>query len=161
MSQRFHSKGCAYAARWRTGSTTGTLSTADASYLAGLIDGEGSIFLYRKRNGAALRVTITNTVREVLAWTATATGVGSIVVRKGNAKHKTSYFWQVNAQAAESLIVQVQPYLRIKAEQATLALDFQRRLRIPSDKADKVWQRHYLRRMQVLNQRGPNDLKAS
>ena len=61
----------------------------------------------------------------------------------------------MNSQAACSILEQVRPYLRIKAEQADLAMAFQRKLKVPAEKALKEWQEDWRWRMKGMNQRGP------
>lgn len=63
--------------------------------------------------------------------------------------------YQSNSEAAESILQQVRPYLRIKHEQADICLDAQERLRNPALKADRSWQYEYRDRVRALNQRGP------
>jgi hypothetical protein len=45
--------------------------------------------------------------------------------------------------------------LIVKKQQATLALDFMERIRVPAMKADRTWQLEYRERMKALNKRGP------
>jgi len=152
----FCSRMCARAAHWRTGSKAKDLTIAQAAYLAGLIDGEGSIMLYRRGVGAAMRVTVANTNRALLDWCAVTCGVGNIVaIRQRNAKHKPGGAWLVNSQAAASVLEQIRPYLVIKGEQADLAFAFQRKLKIPAEKAEKEWQEQWRQRMRGMNARGP------
>ena len=56
------------------------LSTSEAAYLAGLIDGEGSITLSRKYRGEnrQLGVSISNTDRRLLEWVLKVIGVGRV-----------------------------------------------------------------------------------
>src|SRR5438309_2313343 len=44
-----------------TGTTCAILSDVDAAYIAGLIDGEGTIMLYNHRQQVTLRVSVANT----------------------------------------------------------------------------------------------------
>jgi|SRR3990172_5298428 len=152
----FCSRLCAANARWRTGSTANDLTIPQAAYMAGLIDGEGSIMIYRRGKGAAMRVTVANTSRVLLDWCSETCGVGNIVTTKPKREqHKPGGMWLVNSQAAASLLQQIRPYLVIKAKQADLALDFQRKLKIPAEKAEKEWQEQWRRRMRGMNARGP------
>lgn len=130
----------------------------DAAYLAGFIDGEGSIMLVaRTTGGAHLRVTIANTDRPILDWVADVTGVGQTYLqRDATEKHKAGYAWRVAGDGAESLLLQIRPFLRIKARQADLALEHHARLRDPALKSDQSWQQANLLRMKELNRRGGN-----
>lgn len=147
---------CARRARYRSGTQSQTLTDTDAAYLAGFIDGEGSVMLYHRRDVAALRITASNTSRGVLDWIAMVTGVGQVVSHKRSSEiHKTPHWWQANAEAAESVLRQIRPHLKIKQEQADLALSVQERLRVPALKADRTWQQEAIAQMKALNKRGP------
>lgn len=155
----FCSRRCAANARWRTGSTSNALSAVDAAYLAGLMDGEGSVMLYRRKKdaaGSALRIAIANTNMILIDWCLSKTGVGNVLTKLGaNERHKTGYQWIANAQAAASVLVQIRPYLTIKAAQADLGIEFQRKMKIPADKVQKEWQQQWRERMCAMNARGP------
>jgi hypothetical protein len=83
------------------------ISSENAAYLAGLVDGEGSITLGRK-NATAFRypiVSIASTSIELLLWCKQKTGLGCITTKRlYRAHHKKSYHWVVAyAQAVEVL----------------------------------------------------------
>src|ERR1035441_7731027 len=81
------------------------LSDVDAAYLAGIMDGEGTIMIYKRgRAAAGMRITVANTFRPLLEWVVVATGCGSIVTKPGNEKHKPGHTWQCNSQAALSVL---------------------------------------------------------
>ncbi|MFN4218196.1 MAG: LAGLIDADG family homing endonuclease [Candidatus Bipolaricaulia bacterium] len=60
------------------------LTAAESAYLAGLIDGEGTITLARKYKGAHrhLLVSISNTERPVLEWVQRVIGAGRITTKR-------------------------------------------------------------------------------
>lgn len=129
--------------------------------MAGLVDGEGTIMLYRRRQYASLRLVVSNTNAAVLDWCADTTGVGDVQWKsRGNERHRPAGMWSANSDAAEGLIGQMLPYLVIKREQAELALDFRQRIRNPSDKSDPTWQQEYRLRMCAMNARGPKATEA-
>lgn len=103
-----------------------TLTPTDAAYLAGLIDGEGTITLTRKHlnENRQLAVTISNTERNLLEFTLDVVGAGKITgKRTTSTKHTPSYTYAVYNRQALALLKQVQPFLRTyKAERATLIL---------------------------------------
>lgn len=147
---------CASKAKYRHGAIARMLTTAEAAYLAGLIDGEGSIMLYMRRDVVAMMVTVTNTHVGLLNWVRDVTQVGAVCRQYAEtSQRKASGFWRCNAEAAAGLLVQVQPYLIIKGRQCALALDTQARLADPALKADRSWHAEYHRRMKALNHRGP------
>lgn len=147
---------CRYKARYRRSEKALVLSEAESAYIAGFVDGEGSILLYLRRDTASLRLSISNTKRHVLEWISERTGLGSIITREHeNLKHATSHNWQVNSEGAESVIEQIRPYMIIKTRQADLGLTVQSKLRNPALKADREWQKAAVIEMKLLNKRGP------
>lgn len=151
---------CRNLGRTRKSATCNELTPTQAAYLAGMVDGEGSFMLkpHNGRNGVLiLRVTIVNTHLGVLEWCKQVTGIGSVIPRTytGNTNQKTNYSWVVSSGSAASFVIQIQPYLIIKAAHAALALDACERLRIPALKADRTWQAEWRLKMQALNKRGP------
>lgn len=148
----------------------GRLSATDAAYLAGLIDGEGSIAVSRTHSNASAKackrgfayrasVTVTMTDLPILEWARITTGVGNICVKKVRSQnHKPAWTWSVWSIEAATLLSDILPYMRVKAEQARNLIEFQRAMRQPGSKglSDGEWARreaHYSR-SQLLNQRG-------
>ena len=159
-SQKFCSYSCADKARYRRGATCRKLNTTDAAYLAGFLDGEGSVMLISrgsKRESIGLRVVIAQSEksRHVLDWITEITGIGNITAKKAQNIHQDNGLtWTCHSRAAEGFLRQIAPFLRIKAEQAQLGIDFQSRLREPTYKADTVWQKETQNIMKDLNKRG-------
>lgn len=158
-SRRYCSDDCRNQARYRSGRHAKELHPIDAAYLAGFIDGEGSIILYmphQHTRAVSVKLAAANNHRAVLDWMVEVTGVGAVTRHyRRSEKHAEAWFYQANSEAAESIIKQIRPYLRIKQQQADLALETQARLRTPALKADRAWQEAYRARMQHLNRRGP------
>ncbi len=111
-----------------SGRRSNTLSVADAAYLAGLIDGEGTIGMaWRKPGSRAGRfqfhVVVNMTERDVLAWVAETTGLGNVTgpyARRGN--WHGFFRWAVQSAGAISVLEQIEPYLRVKCANARLAI---------------------------------------
>lgn len=97
------------------------MSAVEAAYLAGLIDGEGSITAVdRKTKGRmTYRLSVSNTFMPILEWCVKATAVGTIVVKKStNPKHKDSAWWQCYSWNAYDILRQTLPYMLLKDEKA-------------------------------------------
>ncbi len=156
--QIFCSIKCSSRARYRSGRKCKLLNPVDASYIAGFLDGEGCIMIYKRREDSyGFRVTITQSQKYafIMDWFLNTIGLGSKILKKREKEnHSNSHYWVCNAEAAESLLIQLLPYLKLKKEQALLGLNFQKRLRNPKLKADRKWQREYYLKMKELNQRG-------
>ena len=156
----FCSNECSFKARYRSGIKCKKLNEKDASYIAGFIDGEGSIFIYRrspKEKSYGIRVTVAQSIKgiSILEWLKEITGVGSIITREPEKKHHSKGAqWACNSEAAETLLEQVLPYLKLKVEQANMVLEFQRKLRDPKLKSNRSWQKEYRNQIKELNKRG-------
>jgi len=110
-------------ARYRTVSR---LTAVDAAYIAGIIDGEGTITLtamHRDEN-RRLVIGISNTERALLEFIKRATGAGRITNKRTTSqRHTPSYTYQIGARQALALLVQIAPYLRTyKSARAHLVL---------------------------------------
>lgn len=154
--QRFCSNRCQQLGRVRRGTACKELNTYHAAYLAGLIDGEGSIMLYMRGPGLQVRVMIANTHKGVLDWTKKVTGIGGVfAMHRMSEKHKQGYGWWTNGVSATTLLKQIRPYMHIKTVQADLAMEAGARLRNPTFKAERSWQEDFRSQMKELNRRGP------
>lgn len=108
------------------------ISETERSYLAGIIDGEGSIMVIHHNSNKefghkweywVLRVLIANTDKRLLDWLLERFGGGySIGISKKNT-HKDTYQWRVDSKRALPVLMAALPYLILKKEQANLALD--------------------------------------
>ena len=102
------------------------LVASDAAYIAGLIDGEGTVTLTRlsRNRQRGLAVTISSTEFSILRHVLILMGVGKITNKRiSKAHHVPSYTYQVTNRQALDLLEQIGPYLKsYKAARATLAL---------------------------------------
>ncbi len=110
----------------KTGSTR-KLTPEAAAYIAGLIDGEGTITLTRNHVGEnrRLAVSVANTELPLLQFLIDHIGVGKIT-RKCvvSDRHTPSYCYAIASRQALALLVQVVPYLRsYKRQRAELVLE--------------------------------------
>lgn len=108
--------------------TTKTLSPLDAAYLAGLVDGEGTIALsgprHRQRNTRHPVISIANTDYNLVQWPLKITGAG-FISKKGKKKlshHLDSYIYAAHSNQALSIIAQIYPYLKNKSKRARAKL---------------------------------------
>lgn len=105
------------------------MNPTDLAWLAGFLDGEGCIGIYRHKSntsrGYQLRVCVINTDLPSLLKFKFAFG-GSIWEhdRKGSLGSKPCWEWQVTAAMAEKAVQQLLPYLVTKAPQGRIALRF-------------------------------------
>ena len=101
-----------------------------AIWLAGFIDGEGSIGIMKRAKrdmgGYQPRVTITNTNRQLLEEIKKWVGGGYLHWnRRTPADHRKDVFTLAVAnRIALNLIQEIRPYIRLKAEQADMFLHY-------------------------------------
>lgn len=143
-------------------------------YLAGFIDGEGSVMITKSFAGKSgsthyrARLTISNTDRRILEEI--RRDYGGIIVNQGH----TEVNWKVGYQLVWTnemmarLLPLVRPYLRLKQRQADLILRFGRHVRstirvrddrglwAPHTRAVMEFREALYRRMRGLNAKGPH-----
>lgn len=106
--------------------TAKKLSLQSAAYIAGLVDGEGSITLTRKHKGdnrqAAL--SIASTERQLLEFVLKEIGVGKITNKSTKPNCKPAFTYAVYNRQALVLIEQIAPYMMsYKKARAELLLE--------------------------------------
>jgi len=108
------------------------LTLEQAAYLAGLIDGEGTITLTRmhRYENRRLVMSISNNDLSLLQFVKTTVGAGKITSKKTYSKrHARSFAYQISNRQALELVRQVASYLKTyRAERAKLALSHYLRL---------------------------------
>ena len=94
--------------------TTKSLTPIAATYIAGLIDGEGTITLSRKHKNEnrQLAVSISNTEIQLLDYVLAQLGTGKITNKKTSQSHHTpSFTYAVYNRQALNLLEQIYQYL--------------------------------------------------
>jgi len=105
---------------------TNKLSSIDAAYISGLIDGEGTISLSRRHRNEnrQLVVSISNTEKPLLDYVCKVVGTGKLTKKKTYQQHHTpSLTYAISNRQALDLLHQIVPYLKTyKLERANLIL---------------------------------------
>lgn len=94
---------------------TRKLKPTEAAYLAGLIDGEGTVTLTRKHKNEfrQLAVTISSTERYLLEDVLEMTNAGKITRKRvASSKHTESWTFAIYNRQALCLLEQIRPFLR-------------------------------------------------
>lgn len=115
-----------------------SLTAGQAGYLAGLLDGEGSIVPLKRTDGTikSYRLHIVNTYLPVVHWCKEITGLGTTTERhtvppkislnprdpEAWRRYKTVGSWSCYGVKAASVLRRLLPYLQIKKEKAQAAL---------------------------------------
>ncbi len=97
-----------------THKTANTLTAPEAAYIAGLIDGEGTITLTRKHanENRQLALTVSSTERQLLEFLLARTGVGKITTKaRYRPHHLQSFTYAVYNRQALQVLEQVEQYL--------------------------------------------------
>jgi hypothetical protein len=98
-----------------------------AAYIAGLIDGEGTITLTRSHAGGNrhLMVCIANTELPMLQYVLGEIGAGKITRKRAiSVRHTPSFCYAIGNRQALAVLQQVAPFLRThKCQRAQLILD--------------------------------------
>ncbi len=106
---------------------TSRLSADTAAYIAGLIDGEGTVTMTRLHasENRRLVVSIANTELQILQFVIDAVGAGKITRKKTTSdRHTPSYCYAVTSRQALALLRQILPHMKsYKRLRARLALD--------------------------------------
>jgi hypothetical protein len=129
-------------------------------YLAGIIDGEGTISISRNGSTAnypkvVLDITIVNTDERLMKWLITYFG-GRYYMRnrQDSPKHKFSFFWRLTGKAnKEKILLGILPYLVLKREQALLGLEC---LRLGFHERNPEARYELMLKCQALNKKGPS-----
>lgn len=95
-------------------------------YLAGLIDGEGTITLYLRSDVQTMRmrVVVYSTTEEVIEWLLVHfDGKKQKMGRRANPKHSQEFAWYLDGDKAYDLLELIFPYLIIKKAKAQVACE--------------------------------------
>jgi len=133
------------------------------SYLAGIVDGEGSVNLsaYVRNEGRdkgrmrySFNLCVVNTDLKLMRWLiSTFGGVYYTKGNGGNEKWKISYLWRPKGRRnIERVLLGILPYQVIKQEQSLLALEW---IRLDGENNPNK-RLEMVEKMKKLNQRGPS-----
>lgn len=110
------------------------MNQCDAAYLAGIVDGEGSISIGHQKDSRPrgadyyyLLLTITNTSEDLLTWVTSVTGRGNYYEksRKGSLGKKRCYSWTARGWSAADVLKEIAPHMIVKQRKAELGIQFQ------------------------------------
>jgi hypothetical protein len=141
--------------------------TMNAAYVAGLIDGEGCIHLDVTRGlyyRARVTVGMTEPALFLLQELQQEWGGTLYQFRKSTQRWAAAWTWHLTGEPAAAVLREIQPYLRLKCEQAQLAIELEEiRLALPLRWGNqRLWSDEARTacgvvkdRLHALNQKGP------
>jgi len=142
------------------------ISREDAAYIAGLVDGEGTLSLsHRHRNeNRQFVISISNTEARLLNYVSRTVGAGRITCKRiGKSNHTPSGTYVIDNRQALELLRQITPYLKTyKAKRARLVLDQYLRLTPRNGKytaAQKEARAAFITKFLLMNPRRPVTLR--
>lgn len=96
------------------------MTSEEKAYIAGIIDGEGSIMLLKFHNNQfpSPCISISSTTIELLQWIKDVTNIGSIKSKKNynEEKHTNSFAYTIKYNDVINLLVEIEPYLVIESK---------------------------------------------
>jgi len=98
------------------------LKEVEKAYLAGIVDGEGTVTLTRrhKNETPAPKVSVANTNLELLRWIKVRIGGVIVSKKKYKSHHSDSYIWYACQDRAICFLNEIKKFLIVKKEQADL-----------------------------------------
>ena len=139
--KRKDARHCSATCQWRTKSGRTprpiprpypeTVQEVDLAYAAGLFDGEGTVDIarptlrkptYSPRH--TLQIKVGNTSPGVIMWLRSVFG-GSITKRLLRPPRRPLWVWSLSTLQAKNFLESVLPFLRIKQQEATIAIELQ------------------------------------
>ena len=108
------------------------LTEIEKAYIAGFFDGEGTIGIAAvtrrpngiTKNGYRLYIVIGQVDGDFLHWLK-AKYKGYLLLRPRRENHQPIWQWRLENRLARIFLTDIQPYLRLKAQQCALGLAFQ------------------------------------
>ncbi len=96
------------------------MTELEKAYIAGIVDGEGSIMLqkFHYNEYPSPCISIASTTSELLDWIKSVIGKGTVKLKKNynNSKHKDCYSYILKHDDAIQLITEIYPYLIINTK---------------------------------------------
>jgi len=138
------------------------MNETQKAYWAGFVDGEGSIGIMKTKSSHFLRITISQNKKYIVEEAKEEFGFGSVGSstareRKINgiitSKKTVMWYWNTTTNQAEEVLKLLLPYLRIKKNQALLALQFQKYKRKTTVRGQKKGGGYQSMSKEVLNKR--------
>jgi hypothetical protein len=120
------------------------MNSEEMAYIAGILDGEGSICMTRvgretRFSNPYWRIVVSVTMcdADLIDWLQETTGVGSILTVHKDGNRRTQYRWSVATRQARDLLAELRPWLRVKAYRADLVAELSELMALPKGPGGK------------------------
>lgn len=107
------------------------MKVADLAYTAGIIDGEGCIFIRKSSSRScsagyqySLGIHVVNTDKVLVDWLRLNHGGNTYCNSRTKAGNKV-WLWRIHAKQASEFLEAVSPFLLLKRNQAKIGIEFQ------------------------------------
>jgi hypothetical protein len=104
------------------------LTESEAAYVAGIVDGEGCIYVNAKKTkwgfcsyDMSFRLCLTD--KPTIYWLLNTVGVGNVYKRARKAPHRNAWSWEMGASGMRWLLPQIQPFSQLKRRQIKWMLE--------------------------------------
>lgn len=100
------------------------IKKTELNYIAGIFDGEGSIWIYKRKENNKIRIntSITNTNLEVLEFVKETMQIGNVFKNRDDRANLPCHGWQTTDGYSYIFLKRLLPYLKIKRVQAENAI---------------------------------------
>lgn len=121
------------------------ITTMNAAYIAGLVDGEGCITIGHNKRTETYEVRVyigmTEPGKSILTRLETQFGGSVKMARAATDRWANAYTWTVSGKRAHALLIHIVQYLQIKQQQARLAIFLHEYIQehVPAGKSRAVW----------------------
>ena len=108
------------------------MTSEQLSYIAGLVDGEGTITIQKRKSKGCINpsfmgyVKIFNTDKRMVDWVLKVIGQGSVNTYTTSGGRKPIHQWAINDRQAEEFLYKIYPFLVIKKEQSEIYFKFRK-----------------------------------
>jgi hypothetical protein len=141
------------------------LSIAEKAYIAGMIDADGCVGIYKKKSKAkayeydfGVRIIVTNTDFLLIEWLKKTLGCGCAYKNEYRYKPNwnTVHRYQLVGNQARLVLVEIIPFMIIKKERSTMCLSLpnQGRLGITRTQQEYTEQENLFMALKKMNKRG-------
>jgi len=130
------------------------------AYLAGFIDGEGSLGVYQ----SGPRICVSNTHLEVLEWFIRVSGSGVIGKRTGSSQFtatKQCYQLHWQANGCRQILPKIIPFMHEKKERAELLLEYLDSVQRKPGQQVRVTEAEIVRRTELIGRINANGLSSN